>query len=92
MRLLGSAKCYSSANRIVVDGVFAPEEKQKVFDRKGREIGTVKDIFGNVERPFISVNTLKNLGRGNLNGLELYVEERETDGKSKGDKRGSRRG
>lgn len=87
MRLLGVAKCKTPSGRIVVNGKFAPEERAKVYDRKGSEVGSVAEIFGNVERPFISIRTSRLLRQGQVGGLELYIKERETDGKSKGDKR-----
>ena len=87
MRLLGIAKYRSPSGRIVVSGSFTPEEREKVYDRKGSEVGYVAEIFGNVERPFISVRPNRLIRADHLSGLELYVRERETDGKSKGDKR-----
>ncbi len=91
MRLLGVVKCSDSAGRITVDAVVAPEENENVFDRRGKSVGFVKEIIGNVERPFVSISTGRNFGRTGVNGLELYIQERETDGESKGDKGRSRR-
>ncbi len=87
MRLLGTAKCKSPSGRVLVSCTFTPEEKLKVYDRKGSEIGYVAEIFGNVERPYISVSPSRLIRKEHVGGLELYVKERETDGKSKGDKR-----
>lgn len=87
MRLLGIAKCRSPSGRIVVSGTFAPEEREKVYDGKGSEVGYVAEIFGNVEKPFISVSASRLIRREHVSGLELYVKDRETDGKSKRDKR-----
>lgn len=91
MRLLGVAKCSDSTGRIIVDAIVAPVENEKVFDRRGKNVGFVRDIIGNVEKPFITVSTGRNFGRANVGGLELYIQERESDGESKGDKRRNRR-
>ncbi len=87
MRLLGVAKCRCPSGRVLVSGTFAPEENDRVYDRKGSEVGRVVDIFGNVERPYVSISANRLIRREQLGGLELYVRERESDGKSKGDKR-----
>ncbi|MBX8636344.1 MAG: hypothetical protein KIS30_05850 [Thermoplasmata archaeon] len=91
MRLLGVAKCSDSAGRIVVDAVVAPLENERVFDRRGKGVGVVKEIIGSVEKPFVSVSTGRNFGRTGAVGLELYIQESETDGESKGNKGRSRR-
>jgi rRNA processing protein Gar1 len=91
MRLLGLSRCASSAGRIVVESTFVPEENQNVFDRRGKSIGFVKEIIGRVDAPFVLISTQRNFGTGNLSGLEVYVEESVTNGKSKGDKGRSRR-
>lgn len=87
MRLLGIAKCKSPSGRVLVAGTLTPEEKERVYDRKGSEIGYVAEIFGNVDRPYISVSASRLIRKEHVGGLELYIKERETDGKSKGDKR-----
>jgi rRNA processing protein Gar1 len=87
MRLLGVVECRTPSGRILVKGTFAPEERERVYDRRGSEVGYVSEIFGNVNGPFISVSANRLIRKDNVGGLELYIKERETDGKSKGDKR-----
>ncbi len=91
MRLLGVAKCSDSTGRIIVDAIVAPAENERVFDRRGKSVGVVKEIIGSVEKPFVSVSTGRSIGRTGISGLELYIQERETDGESKRDKGRNRR-
>lgn len=55
MKRLGTATAHSEDDGVVVEAEFAPDEGAKVVDTKMNAVGTVDDVFGSVDRPFVTV-------------------------------------
>jgi len=70
MKRLGEAVGYLDEEGLVVEAEFAPQEGDKVVDKKMKEVGEVADIFGSVDRPFVTVRDGEN---EELVGRPLYV-------------------
>lgn len=64
----------------------APKMGQSVFDRSGKRIGNVADIFGPVKAPYITIKPASEVKSelDKLIGTEVYVGE--PHGKGKGGK------
>jgi rRNA processing protein Gar1 len=48
--------------------------KKSIYDENYDHIGQVKDIFGPIERPFISIKTLSNQEFNSNASLNLYAK------------------
>lgn len=73
---------------VVIGSGDIPDIGNHVFDSGKDRIGTVKRIFGPVERPFIAVAVDNTASLARIKGKELYITRRAQNGK---DKRRNRR-
>ena len=83
MDVLGVAECISHEGLIIVRGDAVPEHGNAVYDSKQKKIGTVKRIFGPVERPYISVAPSDKAAAANIPGKKVYYEKGAQYGKNK---------
>ncbi|MEM3851660.1 MAG: hypothetical protein QXP70_01525 [Methanomassiliicoccales archaeon] len=88
MRLLGTVKCKRGTSRLLVSAACCPSEGDKVFDARGRGVGTVRMVFGNVRQPYVTVEMNRATGGSGLSGTELYIMDvKEDDGGKRSERR-----
>ncbi len=56
------------ADRTLEHGVF--RENQIVVTRKTKKIGTIKELFGPVKAPYISIKVFNNISASEVKGLK----------------------
>lgn len=55
MRKLGRVLHLSKNKNLIIRTSTPPQIGEKVIDRKNQKVGTVKDVFGPVKNPYVSV-------------------------------------
>jgi RNA-binding protein len=83
MDVLGIVEDVTHEGMIIVRGDDIPEYGNIVYDSKQKKIGSVKRIFGRVERPYISVVPVDRSVPANIAGKKLYFEKGAQHGKNK---------
>jgi RNA-binding protein len=83
MDILGVVEDVSGEGLIIVRGDVTPEHGNIVYDFKQNKIGTVKRIFGPVDRPYISVTPADKTILKNISGKKVYFEKGAQYGKNK---------
>ncbi|MDR2865905.1 MAG: Gar1/Naf1 family protein [Methanomassiliicoccaceae archaeon] len=83
MDVLGVVEEVSHEGLIIVRGDVTPEHGNAVYDAKQKRIGTVKRIFGPVDRPYISVIPSDKSILINISGKKIYFEKGAQHGKNK---------
>lgn len=83
MDILGVVEDVSNEGLIIVRGDVTPEHGNIVYDFKQTKIGTVKRIFGPVDRPYISVTPSDKTILKNISGKKVYFEKGAQYGKNK---------
>ena len=83
MDFLGVVEEVTSDGRMIVIGETAPEIGDPVFDSKQKHIGSVKRIFGPVEKPYVSVVPSDKAVLTGISGKKVYFEGATRYGKNK---------
>jgi RNA-binding protein len=83
MDVLGVVEDVSGEGLIIVRGDVTPEYGNAVYDSKQKRIGTVKRIFGPVDRPYISVVPSDRSVLSGISGKKVYFEGGAQYGKNK---------
>jgi len=89
MRLVGQIKCAFREGGYVVRGHIPLSEGEKVYDRRGNEIGVIDSVFGRVNEPYACIRTYGRFSGRGLEGFDIYTMESDSDAKIKGAKRRS---
>lgn len=79
MQLFGEALHISKSGHLVVKSTLAPEQGARVFADK-KLIGRVKEVFGPVGSPYVSVGLHENANKDELPGKQLYIGEGKRNG------------
>lgn len=75
MRSLGKVSHVAKSGNIILKGTTVPRLHSVVFSKDSKKIGRVRDIFGPVSGPYISVKPIKKLREEELSSLvgkDLY--------------------
>jgi len=83
MDFLGVVEELGSNGNLVVRGVTTPDIGSSVYDARERKIGSVKRIFGPVERPYITVVPLDKSVLKNITDKKVYFKGEAKHGKDK---------
>jgi len=83
MDFLGVVEEVTSDGRMIVIGETAPEIGDSVFDTKKKHIGSVKRIFGPVDKPYVSVVPADKAVLKDISGKKVYFEGATRYGKNK---------
>ena len=83
MDVLGVVEDVSHEGLIIVRGDAVPEYGNVVYDAKQKRVGTVKRIFGPVDRPYVSVVPADMAILKNISGEKVYFERGAQYGKNK---------
>jgi len=83
MDVLGVVEEVTHEGMIIVRGDVTPEYGNIVYDAKQKKIGSVKRIFGPVDRPYVSVAPSDKAVPANIAGKKLYFEKGAQHGKNK---------
>jgi RNA-binding protein len=83
MDVLGIVEDVTAEGIIIVRGEMTPEYGNIVYDSKQKKIGSVKRIFGPVDRPYVSVVPSDRSILMNITGKKLYTERGAQHGKNK---------
>jgi RNA-binding protein len=83
VEVLGIVEDVTHEGMIIVRGDVTPEYGNIVYDSKQNKIGSVKRIFGPVERPYVSVAPAGRTVPANISGKKLYFEKGAQHGKNK---------
>jgi len=83
MDVLGIVEDVSHEGLIIVRSDGAPEHGNAVYDAKQKRIGTVKRVFGPVDRPYVSVTPVDRTILTNISGKKVYFERGAQYGKNK---------
>ena len=83
MDVLGVAEVVSNEGLIIIRGDVTPEYGDIVYDAKQKRMGTVKRVFGPVDRPYISVVPSDRIVPADIPGKKVYFERGVQHGKNK---------
>ena len=83
MNFLGVVEEITSDGKMVVTCETAPEIGDSVFDAKKKHIGSVKRIFGPVDKPYVSVMATDKSVLTDISGKKVYFEGATRYGKNK---------
>ncbi|MCL2786368.1 MAG: Gar1/Naf1 family protein [Methanomassiliicoccaceae archaeon] len=83
MDVLGVVEDVSHEGLLIVRGDVTPEYGNVVYDAKQNRIGTVKRVFGPVDRPYVSVTPVDRTVLKNVSGKKVYFERGAQYGKNK---------
>jgi RNA-binding protein len=83
MDVLGIVEEVTHEGIIIVRGEMTPDYGNFVYDSKQKRIGTVKRIFGPVDKPYVSVTPVDRSILVNVTGKKLYIEKGAQHGKNK---------
>ena len=83
MDVLGIVEDVSNEGLIIVRSDDVPEYGNKVYDAKRNMIGTVKRVFGPVDRPYVTVTPYDRTVLMNISGKKVYFERGAQHGKNK---------
>ena len=83
MDVLGVVEDVTGEGIIIVRGEMTPEYGNSVYDSKQKNIGSVKRIFGPVDKPYVSVVPADRSVLMNITGKKLYIEKGAQHGKNK---------
>jgi len=81
--VLGIVEDVTGDGIIIVRGDNVPDHGNIVYDAKQKRIGSVKRIFGPVERPYISVAPFDRTVLKNISGKKVYFDRGDQYGKNK---------
>lgn len=76
MRRLGTVLHVSSHGYIVVKAELFPPTDSTVVTKRMKKIGTVYDVFGPVDNPYVSVKPFKDIKKPDLRelrGEKVYI-------------------
>ena len=85
MKLLGRV-LHLTRRGLVVRVEGPPPIGREVYDRSNKKVGTILDIFGPVNSPYVAIKPEKGLKEDDLSGIvgsELYIIEGERHGKAR---------
>ena len=81
--VLGVVEDVTVEGNIIVRGDNVPDHGNIVYDAKQKRIGSVKRVFGPVERPYITVAPFDKTVLKNISGKKVYFERGDQYGKNK---------
>jgi RNA-binding protein len=80
---LGRVEEVTNDGRLIVECDELPEIGDPVFDNGRNRIGTVKRVFGPVDKPYASIVPDTAPGTSRMKGIEIFYKERQQNGKNK---------
>lgn len=80
---LGRVEEVTNNGRLIVTCDVLPDIGDVVFDSGLNRIGTVKRIFGPIDKPYASVTPDTDRGTPKMKGIEIFYKERQQNGKNK---------
>ena len=80
---LGRVEEITSDGRLIVACDSLPDIGDPAFDGGQRRIGTVKRVFGPVDRPYASVTLEGESDASRMKGSDIFYRERQQNGKNK---------
>jgi len=83
MDILGVVEEVTHDGNIIVRGNVTPEYGNIVYDSDKKKIGTVKRVFGPVDRPYVSVAPANRSVSVGISGRNVYFEKGAQHGKNK---------
>jgi rRNA processing protein Gar1 len=83
MRLLGNVQDVTSDGKLIVKGTFSPAFRADAVDNRKRPLGRVVRVFGPVISPYVTIEPAPGVSLLSVIGKQVYVEEVESDGKTK---------
>lgn len=83
MDVLGFVEDVTSEGLIIVRSDVAPDNGNPVYDAKQKKIGTVRRVFGPVNRPYVTVTPVERSVLTNISGKKVYFEKVTQYGKNK---------
>jgi rRNA processing protein Gar1 len=77
MRLYGTVQGVNPKGDVIVKPTMPQKLRngERVFDKRGKPIGTVKRIFGPVKSPYVSIKQKRHKSSSGLKGKELYIND-----------------
>jgi RNA-binding protein len=77
MRSFGIVKGTNPRGEVIVrsSGHERVEVRDRMVDKKRRQIGIVKRVFGPVRSPYIAIRPKKGVDARDLIGAEVYIHE-----------------
>ncbi len=73
MRRLGEVLHISHRGMVIVRTDKSPPIGAEVVDKKVQKVGQVKDVFGPVKAPYVSVKPFNNVDLEKIVGHQLYL-------------------
>jgi len=70
---LGQVLHLLPTGRLIVRGETAPRVGTTVYDRRMRPIGRVDDVFGPVDRPFVSIRLDRPRPGFRFDGMDVFT-------------------
>lgn len=83
MKRLGKVLHVSSSGNLIVQANIAPEIGSKVVDEKLKEVGSVYDVIGPVNSPYVAVRPIERSEVEKYVGKPLYILESKGRGQKK---------
>jgi len=87
LKRLGKVLHVSSSGNLVVQANIAPEIGSKVVDEKLKEVGSVYDVIGPVNSPYVTIRPIERSEADKYVGKPLYI----LDGKGRSQRKQSKR-
>jgi len=85
LKRLGKVLHVSSSGNLIVHADIAPEIGSKIVDEKLKEVGSVYDVIGPVDHPYVTVRPVEKSEAEKYVGKTLYILN------GKGERRGKRK-
>jgi RNA-binding protein len=76
MRRLGTVMHITKRGSIIVQTDKTPPMGAKVVDKKARTVGKIRDVFGPVKTPYVTIRTRDKKNARKLVGQLLYLYSR----------------
>ncbi len=75
MRVLGKPSHISSQNHIIVRASFPPSIGSRIVNESNSLVGTVIDVFGPVDKPFVSIKPATSIEPSAILQQTLFVRD-----------------
>ena len=73
MQPIGVALHLSKGGKLVVRGTLTPKAGRKLYDEKGKLIGTSTEVFGPIKTPYVSVRLAKGVDSEKLLKQKIFI-------------------
>ncbi len=80
---LGRVEEITNDGRLILTCDELPDLGDQVYDSSRNKIGTVKRIFGPIDKPYASVVPETESSISKMKGIEIFYKERQQNGKNK---------